>query len=185
METAAEWFECDDELPNELADFLQAARVEAEHWNDANSAHSQVYIWDDRIVLGMDVCDLERSSVLRALRADYGASGLVYGDDETHQFTTDLIFKQPEYRHIEHNTQSAANHGRTAVTWFRSQMERPIELLEWKRFGFWGYWRRQYRLADTGRLLSWSAKGNNRRTGLGNPNRVIPVVTLNKNAGAA
>ena len=65
--------------------------------------------------------------------------------------------------------------GRAAAAWMREQMVRPIELLEWQRPG---YWCRRYRLADSGRLLAWSAEDNRLRPNLGEPDRVSAVVTL-------
>lgn len=175
MVEQAKWFEWEEALPREAEEFLEALRAEAEGWLDADPLASQVYDLEDGLVLGLDVGDRARNIGLRTLRIDYGPSGLVHGEDETHQFDGSLTPAQHEYGTLERGGRSAADLGRAAAAWFREQMVRPIELDEWD----WpGYWCRRYRLADSGRLLSWSAKDNQLRPNLGAPDRVSAVVTL-------
>lgn len=172
----SEWFEWEAELPREAEKFLDTVRSEAERWLDADPTNSQVYKWEDFLVLGLDVSDRTRNRVLRTLRADYGPSGLTYGEDETYQFATDLTPKQHEYGHIDHGNQTPADLGQIAAAWLRTQMVRPIELAVWQR-PF--YWCTQYQLMDTGRWLCWSAKGNQPRSSLGLPDSISIVKTLN------
>ena len=97
MVEQAKWFEREEALPREAKEFLEALRAEAEGWLDADPLASQVYDLEDGLVLGLDVGDRARKVGLRILRVDYGPSGLVYGEDATHQFDSNLTFKQHEY----------------------------------------------------------------------------------------
>jgi len=169
------WFEWEEDLPGEVAAFLVAQRAEAECWTDADPLDSQVYELADGFVIGMDVGDRERNCGLRTLRVDYGPAGLVYGEDETHQFDGALTPAQHEYGQLDRGGRSPAELGRAAAAWLRAQMVRPIELVEWERPG---YWCRRYRLAGSGRWLAWTAADNRLRPDLGPPDRVSAVVTL-------
>lgn len=178
MAELPQWFEWEDDLPPEVEAFLEAVRAEAERWTDTDPLASQVYELEAGFVLGLDVSDLDRKVGLRTLRVDYRPAGLVYGDDETYQFDDALTPAQHEYGELARGSRSPADLGRAAAAWLRQQMLRPIELLEWQRPG---YWCRRYRLADSGRLLSWSAKDNQLRPDLGAPDRVSAVVTIANN----
>ena len=169
----APWFDWDGDLWPEAAAFLDAVRKGAAGWNDANPDNSMVYEWNDQLVLGLDVSDRDRRTVLRTLRVDYGPQGLVLGEDETGQFVSELTPQQHEFRRIGHGDLGPADLGRMAADWFQTQLERPIELAEWHG---WTYWYREYRLADSGRTLCWLANGNKPKRDLGPPDQVWAVV---------
>lgn len=171
------WFDWDEDLSEEAAAFLDAVRNIAASWRDADPIHSMVFAQDDDLVLGLDVSDSDARTVMRTLRVDYGASGLVHGEDETSQFVTPLTPQRHEYRQIGHGDLTPGELGRIAADWFRTEMIRPIELAEWHGRTFWY---REYRLADSGRTLCWSADGNRPKRDLGPPDHVSAVVTRAK-----
>ncbi len=173
-EETVDWFEWDGELPSDTSTFLQSLRAAARQWTDADPRHAQVYQRADRLVLGLDVPDCARRKVVRNLRIDYGPFGLIHGEDETGQYVTELTPAQDEYGCLAHAGKSPADLGRAAAAWFRREMARPIELLEWQRLF---YWYKEYRLTDTGRSLCWSAKNDERRPNLGAPRRAFKVET--------
>lgn len=183
----ATWFEFDPDrtLPENVEEFLDVLRQEAAAWTGADPLDSSVYdSLDGYVVLGLDVVDRQERCVLRSLRADYGPRGLECGEDETHQFTTDLTSACAEYIAVFDQNLAPAQLARTAARWLRMQMIRPIEILEWRDRD---YRLRKWRLADSRRALCWSASDNTVRDGLGEPHTISPVRTsgARENVGAS
>lgn len=73
--------ECNSEAERAFIEALHA-RAEAGGW------YADSWPRDDRIVLS--VCRIRSKCVVRTLRVDFDGRAVAFGDDETHQFVTDL-----------------------------------------------------------------------------------------------
>jgi len=125
----------------------------------------------DRVVVTIDVADPVHNVVLRVLRADYWDQYLMLGEDETKQLATNLDPSQPGV--IEHRG-DAVELANIAAAWFLQEMARPIERLAWNRIS---RQRNVWRLADSGRDLVYQDSLNDWSTDLGQPDRIVPVLT--------
>jgi len=76
--------ECNNELERQFIELIHL-RSEADGWYPG-----VVWTHDDRLVLGVDIIDCELNCVLRSLRVDFYGQKVLFGDDETYQFVTDL-----------------------------------------------------------------------------------------------
>jgi hypothetical protein len=73
--------ECNSEAERAFIEALHA-RAEASGW------YADSWSRPDRVVLSL--CRIRRNCVVRTLRVDFDGRTLTFGDDETHQFVTDL-----------------------------------------------------------------------------------------------
>jgi hypothetical protein len=150
------------------ATFVSAlhARAEAGGW------YADSWLWDDRVIISVDVSDPERNCVLRTLRVDFRDGAVAFGPDETHQFAADLDPARPGVFVMA--GLPAAELAGAAADWLERETGRPIARREWDgpRFS-----RTEWVLTDTGQGLVFSDSANARhRADLGPPSRVVPVV---------
>src|SRR5690349_5336447 len=74
----------------------EAAFVAALHTRaEVSGWHADSWLWDDRIIITVDVSDRERNCVLRLLRVDFRNGVVAFGPDETYQLVTDLDPTRP------------------------------------------------------------------------------------------
>jgi len=144
----------------------------------AGGWHADSWLWDDRVIITVDISDAERNCVLRMLRVDYHGGAVAFGPDETYQLATDLDPRRPGVFVME--GQPVADLAAAAADWLEREMARPIARHEWDGPGFS---RRLWVLADTGDGLVVSDSANAvRRQGLGPPDRIVVVAGPNKQA---
>jgi hypothetical protein len=125
-----------------------------------------VWIWPGRpLITAMYVIDRDDGNgVLRTLRADFDGETLRCGNDPTHQFVGDLDPDDPD-SYVLGGRRSPEELAAAAVAWYKQQLARPVDRLEWDAPPA-----RLWVLADVGRAISarWRRRS-------GPPDRVVRI----------
>jgi len=155
--------ECRNGVEREFIEALHAC-AEAHGW------YADAWPREDRIIVTVDLADDESNCSLRTLRVDFDGSMMLAGPDETHQLVSDLDPTRADVISTRDGSPGAL--ANAAAAWLEHEMARPIERCEWNRATFH---HRLWRFADTGEELAWSDSENRKRSGLGVPDRIVPV----------
>lgn len=147
------------------------ARAEAGGW------YADSWLWDDRVIVTVDVSDPMENCVLRMLRVDFRDGAVAFGPDETCQLATDLDPAQPGMS--VRSGQPASVLANAAADWLEWEMRRPIVRHEWNRLDCRGVAPRLWVLADTGEGLVGSGQLG---PDFGPPDRVVAVTGADPDA---
>ncbi|MGV3755621.1 MAG: hypothetical protein ACO1QS_09595 [Verrucomicrobiota bacterium] len=149
-------------------EFLELLNIRA---GKGSWASDVSWLEDDKIVLAVSPFDLDpkHNCVLRTLRIDFYGQRVICGDDETHQFSTDLDPARPDVVVAEGTPVELAE---LAADWLEREMKCVIVRHEWVRPQFT---HRLWVLADTGEGLVVSDSENKDRSKLGPPDRITKV----------
>ena len=147
-------------------EFINAlhARAEAGQW------FADSWPVPGKIIVTVDIIDAEANCVLRMLRVDFDGTALTYGRDETFQLATELDPARPDVVVVV--DKPPVRLADIAADWLEREMHRPVVRHEWHRPEFS---HKIWLFADTGEHLVWSDSANANRSGLGAPDKVIPV----------
>ena len=175
-EAVKDWFEIEREnCPNEATwTFISALCEHSSEWIALGiSPQNGFFQADDGLItLGISISDEERRCIVRDLRIDFDGSRVVMGEDETHQYVTDLV--PGERGAVEHRLHDAAPHdyAQLAAAWLATETRRIIERHEWHRLT---YRHTKWMMADTGKCIVWSDTHNEKRSDLGPPTHVTVI----------
>lgn len=116
-----DWFAygCLESFNKDEREFLHALRQSAADWTKIKPMQSQVYKFeDDILILGLDVDHPERNLIIHALRAEYTSGGVKMGIDETSQFATNLTADQKFYVEMPHKGLTPKDLACEVSAWF-------------------------------------------------------------------
>jgi hypothetical protein len=159
-------------------EFLTALFANASQWSELGVTNDCCYInyWDETLMIAFDICHRNARQVLRSLKIDFTGESILMGETGTNLFDskfsyTDLNIKTS--KEIDASPSALAN---LAAEWLLWEFSRKIMLKEWITLF---YHHKQYEMADTKMLLSWSDSHYKKRLWLGSPNRVTIVHPYN------
>ena len=171
-----DWFGIErKDCPSESAwSFISALCEHASEWTSLGISPQDGFYQADTglITLGISINDEERNCIVRDLRIDFDGSKTVMGEDETHQYVTDLI--PGERGAIEYSLPggSPEDHAQLAATWLATEMRRTIERHEWHKSL---YRHTKWVMVDTGKYIVWSDTRNIKRSDLGPPTQTTVI----------
>ena len=179
------WLERDSSETAAERAFLDGLEERARSWGSLGLDRDDVMVLgghDGTLAVGVNVTDREQRCVLRLLRVDFDGAAIACGEDETHQFVTDLHAGCDGFTGWVGFGCSPRELAGPAADWIESELRRPIERLEW-RVGFFGRHIR-YVLTDTERVILWSDPQNKYRQLTTQPRSITVVRDYRRTGGA-
>lgn len=159
--------------------FLATLLAHADEWFEFGLTKQDCYlIYDEStLTVAFDICDFEKSVVLRCLRIDFTESSLLLGYDDSMQYVCPLSADNSDvksYQRAEYTTNDCAE---IAAKWLVFELSRNIERREWRTGSVL---HQQYVIEDSNQQLSWSDSENKKRYGLGTPTLAKIVFPIKK-----
>jgi hypothetical protein len=149
-------------------EFIEAMHLRSE----SDGWYPDAWVWDDRVVVALCPGDDTPGYqlLLRTLRVDFKGLEITFGEDETHQFATEL---DPSKSGVVALTGlSIIEMANVAADWLLKEYRRPMVRQEWDRHDRRGVAPRRWVLADTGEAVAIRGL---RTADFGPPDRVIHV----------
>ena len=163
----------------EEKEFLISLLAHANEWFEFGLTDQDCYLMYDNsaLTVAFDICDFERSVVLRCLRIDLTETGLLLGFDDSMQYVCPLSADNPDVKSYQRAEYTPKDFAEIAAKWLVSELSRKIERRE-LRSG--SVHHQQYVIEDSNQPLSWSDSENKKRYGLGTPTLTKIVFPMKK-----
>jgi hypothetical protein len=163
----------------EEKEFLTALVAHADEWFEFGLTDQDCYLIYDAptVTVAFDICDFEKSVVLRCLRIDFTGSSLLLGYDDSMQYVCPLSADNPDVKSYLRAEYTPKDFAEIAAKWLVVELSRKIERREWRNGSIL---HQQYVVEDTNQPLNWSDSENKKRYGLGTPTATKIVFPLKK-----